>query len=263
MKLSFYDVAPSKNNYLTIMYFKELRKFCVDRDLPIEDILDLTTVKNSTVLINASWLERGVITRLKENNNIIIAFDINDQTYFTEWIPEDEILYIDLIFEIAGLQKTKESYEIVIDDDLNYDRKKQRYRGGKWGKYFEMINADKMRSLPHPPWNSIIADNVSWEDRNKLVLLRGGHHYFRVHLYLQLLKNGLIDHNSMFSGPMYVHQYCDGHGLDPGGRCAAAADFLWRHRDADHPDRLWPPAIGLGPQRHRTGEKAGLAAEPH
>jgi len=210
MKLSFYDPAPPKNDYLAIIYLREIRKFCIDKGIPIEDISDLITVKNSTILLNATWLEPGVIIRLKENGNILIAFDINDNTYFTDCVPEEEVLHIDLIFKIAGLQKTKESYEMIIDNDLNYSMEKQKFRGGNWGKYFEVVDADKIRPLPHPPWKPIITDAVSWEDRNKFVLLRGSHQYLRVHLYLQLLKRGLVDGNSMFPSSEYIHQYCDG-----------------------------------------------------
>ena len=210
MKLSFYDPAPSKNDYLTVIYLREICKFCMDNGIPVEDVSDLMTVKNLTVILNASWLEPGVITRLKENGNTLVTFDINDNTYFTDCVPEDEVLSIDLIFKVAGLQKTKESYEMVIDDDLNYSREKQKFRNENWGKYFEAVFNNKIRPLPHPPWGPIVADNIPWEDRNKLALVRGGHHYLRVHLYLQLLKRGMVDGDSMFPSSMYAHQYCDG-----------------------------------------------------
>ncbi|MCK5609733.1 hypothetical protein KAR91_48110 [Candidatus Pacearchaeota archaeon] len=203
MKLSFYDPAPLKNDYLTIIYLREIRKFCIDKGIPVEDISDLMAVKNSTVLANASWLEPGTITRIKENGNVLISFDINDHTYFTHCVSEKEVLYIDLIFKVAGLQKTKTSYEMVVDDDFNYSREKQEFG---WGKYFEA----NIRPLPHPPWDLVAADIIPWENRNKLALIRGGHQYLRVHLYLQLLHRGLLDGSSMFPSVMYLHQYCDG-----------------------------------------------------
>jgi len=210
MKLSFYDPEPFKNDYLSIVYLIELRKFCVDNGISIEDIQDLMTVRNSIVLVHFAYLENGVITRLKENGNTIISFDINDHTYFTDCVSHDEIMQIDRIFKIAGIQKTESSYEVQIDDDLNYSRKKMTFRGGNYGKYFDVVAADKMRPLPHAPWNPVVSDPVPWQDRNKLVLLRGSHQYLRVHLFLHLVKNGLVDQMSMFPASMYTHQYCDG-----------------------------------------------------
>jgi len=211
MNLSFYDPNPPVNDYLAIMYFGELRKFCADKGIPVEEIEDLMTVKNSTVLVNASHLIEGVIPRLKENGNTVISFDINDNTYFTDVVPEDDMVLIDLIFKVAGLQKTESSYELVIDDDLNYIRKKFKFRDGNWGRYFDVLESGRIRPLPHVPWGPVIADEVSWEERSQRspVLLRGSHQYLRVHLYLHLLMNGLVDKRSMFPGSMYIHQFCD------------------------------------------------------
>ncbi len=211
MKLSFYDPNPVKNDYLTIMYLRELRKYCVDKGILIEDIDDLMTVRNRTVLLNANHLVTNVITILKENGNKIISFDINDNTYFTDCVPEDEVLDIDLIFKISGVQKTEESNELFVDDDLNYTMKKIKFRGGSWGKYFEATALDKVLPLPHPPWLPIEVDPVGWQDRQNLVLLRGSHQYLRVLLYFQLMKKGVLAlDNSMFPGSMYVQQFCDG-----------------------------------------------------
>ena len=210
MKLSFYDPGPPpKNDYLTIMYFKELIKFCADNNIPVESIPDLD-VRKSTVILNSHWLTAGVITKLKENGNTIISFDINDNTGFTGVIPDDEIMGIDLIFKVAGIQKTTDSYEFMVDDDLNYYREKQPFLGGNHAKYFEVVNSGKVRPLPHVVWNPVIVEKVAWADRKRLALVRGGHHYQRVHLLFQLLSKRLADHNSMFPGSMYVHQYCDG-----------------------------------------------------
>uniref|UniRef100_A0A6M3LAD1 Uncharacterized protein n=1 Tax=viral metagenome TaxID=1070528 RepID=A0A6M3LAD1_9ZZZZ len=212
MKLSFYDPQPYRNDYLSIVYLKELRKYCVDKGILIEDIEDPLAVRNATILLNANWLEAGVITRLKENGNKIISFDINDNTYFTDCVPEDELLEIDRIFKVSGIQLTGESNELFVDNDLNYRMEKIKFRGGSWGKYFEAVALDKVRPLPHPPWMPIISEHVSWQDRHKSVLLRGSHQYLRVLLFFQLIKKGLLalDGNSMFPASMYIHQFCDG-----------------------------------------------------
>jgi hypothetical protein len=192
------------------MYFNELKKFCSDNNITVEDIPDLNVVKNSIVLTNGHWLTKGVIPDLKNNGNTIVSFDINDHSSFISTIPDDEIMAIDLIFKVAGIQKPVNSFEMMIDDNLNYTRERQPFIGGNHAKYFEVINSGKVRALPHIPWGPTATEKVGFHDRKKLVVVRGGHHYQRVHLLLNLLSKRLADQSSMFVGSMYVHQYCDG-----------------------------------------------------
>uniref|UniRef100_A0A6M3IRU9 Glycosyltransferase n=2 Tax=viral metagenome TaxID=1070528 RepID=A0A6M3IRU9_9ZZZZ len=208
MKLTFYDPGPPfKNDYLTPMYFDQLKAYCGDNNITVVDITDLMTVKNEVILLNAHWLEAGVITRLKENGNTIISFDINDNSVFTSVVPFDEINHIDLIFKIAGIQKTDTSYEVHIDDDFNFGRELVPF--SNFEKYREIVDSGKVRPLPHVPWTPISAEEIPWDQRSKLVLLRGSHQYLRVLLYFQLLKSKLVDRHSMFLGSMYLHQYCE------------------------------------------------------
>ena len=211
MKLSFYDPGtPTTNDYLTDIYFDAIRKFCSDRGLLVEDLSDLSTAQNAIILTNAHWLAKGVIPRLKENGNTIISFDINDQTDFTYAVPKDEIMGIDLIFKASGVQKTKSSFEMEIDNDLNYTMVKKPFLGGNYDKYFEVVDSGKMLALPHVPWKEVTAEKTAWTNRKKIALIRGGHHYQRVHLLFQLLSKGFADGLSMFPTSMYVGQYCEG-----------------------------------------------------
>jgi len=210
VSLKLYDPKPQKNNYLSRFYFEGLKGLCNEKRIPFEEIANLDVVANSTVLVNGDYLEPEVIVRLKENQNKIISFDINDGTSFTySYVQADEVELIDVIFKVAGVQTEKESYETIIDDDLNYTRSKVPFRGGNFGKYFDMVEMGKVKSLPYPPWDYFDVPNIPWEQRNKLALVRGGHHYIRVHLYFNLLAKGMVDDNSMFAGTGYIHQYCD------------------------------------------------------
>jgi hypothetical protein len=215
MMLSFYDPEPVKHGFLTTMYLEPLRQFCIDRGMYVQDIPDIMAVRGATVLIGSHHLTPEVILRLKENGNRIVSFDVNDNSAFTEtydaathFTPgSDAILNIDLIFKIAGIQKTRESWETVIDDDLNYKREKLPFIGGDL--YFRMKEEGRLLPLPHKPFVSPETQSVTWEKRTRKALVRGGHHYLRVHLFLNLLAKGLIDGNSGFFGSLYRHQFCD------------------------------------------------------
>jgi len=207
--ISFYHVAPG-NEYYTIMYRKPLCKFCQKNGIPFEEVKDFLAVKNSTLVILGDHLTPEMITRIKNNGNVLVVFDINDNSVLTgTYGDSDEVALIDLIFKISGVQKTQESYEVCIDDDLNYTREKKKFQGGNWGKYFDMVAANKIKSLPYPSWDKKNAANTPWAERHKLVLVRGGHHYYRVHLFLHLLSLGLLDGNSIFPANEYAFQFCE------------------------------------------------------
>ena len=209
MTLSFFD-KPIKNDYFTLMYRAELCKYCKRIGVQTNDIDDLMTVQNAIVLTLGENLTPEVIVRIKENNNFLVVFDINDNSVLTHTYGAfDEVLLIDLIFKIAGIQTTQESYEMHIDHELNYTRRKKRFQEGAWGKYFDMVAANKVRSLPYPPWDLTTVDIAPWEERNKLALIRGGHHYQRVHLFLHLLSLGMLDESSLFPAREYAFQFCE------------------------------------------------------
>jgi len=248
MKLSFYDPEPFRNDYLSIMYFGELKKYSLMRGIDTEVVEDLN-IKNSTILLNGRYLSPDTIIRLKEDDNFIVAFDINDNTFFTDvddaYGTSTAVMHIDLMFKVAGLQRTLQSYDPFIDDDLNYSRKKVPFRGGNWGSYFDFLDSGRMKSLPYPPWYPIHVDQVPWEKRNGLTLLRGSHQYQRAHLFFHLLKAGLIDKNTKFQGEAYVFQYCDDCKMAFKKHGRMTYDYLESHPDMYCRLKNWKGGSGL------------------
>jgi hypothetical protein len=239
MTLSFYHVPPG-NEYYTTMYQKPLCKFCQKHSIPFEESKDLMAVKNSILLVLGQHLTPETIIRIKENGNFLVVFDINDNSVLTgTYGASDEVVLIDLIFKISGIQKTQGSYEVCIDNDLNYTREKKKFQGGNWGKYFEMVAAGKIKSLPYPSWDKRNAGNIPWGERHKLALIRGGHHYYRVHLYLHLLSLGLLDGHSMFPASEYQFQFCKDckAAFENGG---ITFEYLRNHPDMSCRLKNWP-----------------------
>lgn len=209
MSVVFYDPKPVRNEYFTLMYLNDLCRLYREEHIEIGEINDLWSVENLVVITLGDHLTPELIVRIKENNNFLVVFDINDNSALTHtYGSSDEALLIDLIFKVSGIQKTKDSYETWIDNDLNYTRKKVVFQGGNWGKYFDLVDAGKIRSLPYPLWDTNKVDNIPWENRHKLALVRGGHHYYRVHLFLHLLLLGFVDGSSVFPASEYRNQFC-------------------------------------------------------
>ena len=195
------------NNLLKIIYFDSL--FAYGENIQRVDTLE--GLKNETVLIESEQLNSEIIDKLKNGNNKIIAFDINDNSCFCYSYSENpKILDIDLIFKFAGIQKEYSEVETSISSDCSYGLKPSLFMNEvNQSLYSELKSKNKLFSLPYVLWEDKQVPIISWKDRKKLVLVRGGHHYNRVHLLFNLIRKNKVDGNSSFNTYGYINQYCD------------------------------------------------------
>lgn len=198
---------PTKNDYLRIVYFESLLAYRSD----IKRIDSLDGIKNETILIDAEHLTPSIISKLKNEGNRICAADINDNSVFCYSYSDSlSILDVDMVFKVAGIQKTNHSMNTVISNDCSYSlQPKQFMSEDNWNVYETLKSLNRIHSLPYVLWENYEVPNIPYKDRKKLVLVRGGHHYLRVHLLFNLIKKGLVDQNSLFNTRGYLHQYCD------------------------------------------------------
>jgi len=199
-------IVTAQNEFLQKRFFEPI-SLC--KQIPIID--NVLNVKNSTVLIDAIYLTPDTIDIIKNNSNKIIAFDINDNSAFCcSYYGSEKILEIDHIFKIAGLQRTVSSKEISISNNLEYSTIDVCFMDEiNTAIYNRLLNENRLHSLPYVLWFNPPSISVSeYDQRIKLALVRGGHHYQRVHLYLNLLAKGLVDNSSQFNTHAYLFQYC-------------------------------------------------------
>ena len=124
---------------------------------------------------------------------------------------------IDIIFKISGLQNKRFGYEVSIGDDLNFGLEERQYMNEQqWVIYCKMREQNRIHSLPYLLWEAFPDRKVAYSDKIKKVLIRGGNHFYRYILMLNLLKLGAIDCNSnlgvrdYFSLQMHEnHRFCD------------------------------------------------------
>jgi hypothetical protein len=194
------------NDYLKHIYFDSISAYRTE--ILVKD--DLTGVRNETILLDAEHLTPDMITYLKDNGNKIVAFDINDNSVFCySYMDHAEIMDVDLIFKIAGIQKGNYSMDTVIGSDCSYSLVQKHFMSPEnWSFYETLKKKDRIHSLPYVLWENYNVPNIPWKDRKKTVLVRGGHHYLRVHLLFNLIKIGMVDENSLFNTRGYFHQYC-------------------------------------------------------
>jgi len=205
MKLVLCDMQ--HNIYLTRKYFEPLVDYSQDRGTPITVVGSLEGLKNVGILAHAEDLTPEVITRLKNDGNKIFSFDINDNTHLCyTYVNTPEAHDLDLIFKVSGLQTTQFSDDIYIDKNLNYSIRSQPFDADvNWKGYDSLIKSGKVMSLPYAPWNELDLSMPPWEDRVKHCLIRGSNHYFRFHLYLNLLKRNMVDALSHFFTDPYFN----------------------------------------------------------
>ena len=243
MKISIYDPQPYKFPWLSNIYLNSIRSYREALGQPLTEIEDVNAVKNSVVIICSDYLAPDLIVRLKENHNFIVDFDINDNTDVTyTYRYADEMNLIDLIFSVSGVQKETHSFDSFVREDLSYTRVKTQFVTNKF--YFPMVAEGRILPLPHVPYTC--HDRVQvipYENRRKKAIVRGGHHYFRVHLALNLLSRGLLDGNSGFPGKMYRHQYCD--ECKEAFRTQKKMTYAYINEHPDMPCRLknWPHGL--------------------
>ena len=170
----------------------------------------LEQVKNETIIIDAELLTSEMIVHLKDNGNKIVAMDINDNSVFCySYYGSKNILDVDLIFKIAGIQNTRLSTNTVIRHDLTYRSESRSFMDDlNWKIYCVMKAEDRILPLPYVLWENYDVPNISFNRRKNLVLVRGGHHYLRVHLLFNLIKRGMVDDNSVFNTNGYIGQFC-------------------------------------------------------
>jgi len=168
-----------------------------------EDCLVKTTlnnIKNGIVIAHGEELTPAIIYNLKEQGNKIVSFDINDSSTFTyTYCNDPSISQIDLIFKISGLQNSRFGQEFILEDDLSYSSETRQFMNEwQWDVYCKMREENRIHSLPYILWKDFPGHKWSYYQKKKKVLIRGGNHFYRYLLFLNLLKHNLCDESSGF-----------------------------------------------------------------
>ena len=199
--LVIYDPKPFKQDYLAHKFFPPLIKYGETKNIPITNIDSLDSIKNSVVIMFANYFTKDTIPLLKNNGNRLISFDVNDSSWLDEAYRFSPALSnaLDLIFKFSGIPKVQYSDEVQIANDLTYYKHKKYYieNAQDWDSFCFLRDSDKIVPMPHIPWQQFNIIPVVFHKKAK-VLIRGGNHYLRYHLFLNLAKHGLIGKWSAF-----------------------------------------------------------------
>lgn len=257
MILSFYDPIPIGNEYASRMFLEPLRAYASTVDIGIEEVSDMATVRNSTVVLLTDHLTEGRIYMLKENGNKIVGINVTDSSYISQGIRYATSLpLMDLIFMVSGVQRENMDYDFRVTEDFEVETfEKPFLEHEAWITFRSMANSGRLQSLPYVPWTPIpLGRNEPWAKRSQKTILRGGGHSRRFLLALMLGRIDKLDPNSGFVlGPYFADdmnpafRYCD----------SCLADFKKHH----HARRLPPAAECNSPAFVRHDEEMGYLME--
>jgi len=191
------------NVYLSNVFLNPLLQYGPLSNRQISKVDEIDSIKDSILLVESSLLSSEQILKIKNNNNYLVAFDINDNSALHQnYNLTKESLLIDLIFKFSGIHTTDTTDNLVVDTNFKFSNFPHALPG--W-EYYKVLR-DSKRLVPMPYVPAIKEkDNpiVPFEFKRKTCIIRGGLHYIRFYLYLFLLKHNLIDENSGFNMDMY------------------------------------------------------------
>lgn len=198
-----HDPSPTRNEYLTKVYLASLRLHS-----QLTEIADLDDAKDCILLVNGDYLNPERILRLKNNGVFLVAFDINDNTLLSDaYRYSEEISLVDLIFKIGGVQNQNSSQDLSVDQDFNFSLVPRLFLADDlWIRYKALSDASRLQSLPYVPWGRLDAPQRSYAQRSGHVLVRGGNHFYRFLVFLNLLKIGRADKRCSFANADYFRR---------------------------------------------------------
>jgi hypothetical protein len=201
------------NEYLSRMFYEPLLSYLNRGGQRARMCDDPAAIKDSMVVMHGDLLSPDRILQIKNNENKLVVFDINDSSYFSsayQGSPETDL--IDLIFKISGVPKYNECVDVSIDRSFRILTSGVKYLPDEAYERFKS-NQHKIRPLPYVLWNALVPPSPgalpSYSDRSGKVLVRGGNHFWRVVTFFRLVQDGLNDENCAFATDAYFQDWME------------------------------------------------------
>jgi len=254
MNVLLFDPSPSRNDYLTRIYFEGLVARSSELGVTVTRIDSLAGITNSVILINGDHLDLETIHRLRNDGNKLIAFDINDNTLLAQSYRDNGLSDMpDLIFKVGGIQKFRVSQDLSVDEDFGFSMMEREFLNeGAWEVYRQLDRQKMLLSLPYVPWGNREWPSVPFERRSNNVLIRGGCHIYRFLTFLSLCRSNRAHSKCSFSLRDYFREdmnkqfrFCDScrTGDQSTGRMGCTSPAEWggdkvtgldRYENANH-----------------------------
>lgn len=214
-----FDPQPFRNDYVSRMFLAPMLDYASRNNLSIRRVDSLTPETGHTLICNADYLTPEVIRRFKQNDVRMVAVSCIDSAYLAESFRHaPEMLLIDRIFAVTGVQNTNTSNATVIDAQFNITAEPRTFLPDEdWQRFDEMRQSGRLLSLPYVPWEVHAPPaRMPFRQRRPTALFRGGNHFFRVLAWMKAMSVGVADGCSGFQTRAYFDdrmnpqfRYCD------------------------------------------------------
>lgn len=229
MSFVFYDPQPFKNDYVSRMFLAPMQAYAEHNGIPARRTNELAPVADGTFVCNADYYTPEVIRWFHENNCPMVAISCIDSAYLSESFRHaPEILMLNRVFAVTGIQNTNISNATVIDDNFNITTEPRRFLPEEdWNRFDEMRQTGRLLSLPYVPWDSMEnPPRKSFSEKRPTAIFRGGNHFFRVLAWLKAMSNGAADERSGFQTRDYFQEK-----MNPDFRYCEDCRFQFRRKD--------------------------------
>lgn len=259
----------NSNDYLTRMFWGPLVAYGRHHALPIHQVDNTEEIRHGVVILHGDRATPERIRRLKDQDNKICLFDINDSSYFSSaYIHTPEQDLIDLIFKVSGVPRHNEVNEVNLDRNFQIQISREKYLpDDKWEQFDKIRQSGRIKPLPYVLWQPLVppgTPNRPSASRSGKVLIRGGNHFWRVILAFRLMQEGLLDERSEFATAAYFKpemerrfQYCDACKAEKAQHGRSLYDSPLRPKECTNPKPCWhlPGEFFGGPMfgRHEFG----------
>lgn len=194
------------NEYASRMYFTPMAAYMRDNGIDVTHTAGPPEHHaNSIVIVHGDLLSPERILAIKNNNNQLISFDINDSSYFSSaYQGSPETAMVDLFLKVSGIPKTNFTEELNIDRNFRIFATQHRYLPDEDWIAFEALKP-RIKPLPYVLWTPLVGSGPAkpYSQRSGKVLIRGGNHFWRVVLFFRLMQQGLDDDKCRFATAAY------------------------------------------------------------
>lgn len=210
MTYAFYDPSqPTKNEYVTRMFFAPMLAYAKDRGIPTTTASDLLPTHGQAMVCNADYLTPEIITHFRENDCPIFAFSCIDSAWLSEALRyTPAAASISRIFMVTGVQTTNFSNATTILPDFGIGTELRRFvPNTNWELFDDLRRNGTIQPLPYVQWSRHTPPpRLAFKDRRPTALFRGGNHFFRVLAYYFALQRGFADPDSGFQVRDYFRE---------------------------------------------------------
>lgn len=255
MRLAFYDPKPFRNEYVSMMFLRAMRKYAAKQGIAWKDTDHLVPEKGWDLICDADYLRPEVVRHFHANHCRISGISCIDSAYISSVIQrEPELELVHRVFMVSGVPRSNVSHATVVDSDFQVRAEPREYLPAEhWARFDRMRLEGRILPLPYVPWTRLpeVGPPLNYTERRRTIMFRGGNHFLRFIAYLFALQKNAADPRSGFHSRFY---FAD--DMNPQFRYCGPCREVFKANG-----RRFPRGSGIGPAQCQSQAPWGAALD--